>query len=95
MFGVRIFLEFQSIIYTKYENIVFWGEIEILGGKIQIWVKKIDFGGFKIRTKLDFWRSRKIGSKFFGVRKSKVFVRNPKFFLVDSGSKKEEITCTT
>ena len=55
-----------------------------MGGKIQIWVGKIDFGGFEIRTKLDFWRSRKIGSKFFGVRKSKVFVRNPKFFLVNS-----------
>ena len=65
----------------------FGGEIEILGGKIQIWVGKIDFGGFEIRTKLDFWRSRKIGSKFFGVRKSKVFVRNPKIFLVNSGSK--------
>ena len=64
-------------------SIVFWGEIEILGGKIQIWVGKIDFGGFEIRTKLDFWRSRKIGSKFFGVRKSKVFVRNPNFFLVN------------
>ena len=86
---------FHEVFFRDFRTLVFGGEIEILGGKIQIWVEKIDFGGFEIRTKLDFWRSRKIGSKFFGVRKSKVFVRNPKFFLVDSGSKKEEIFCTT
>ena len=84
--GSDFFQNFNPFFTQNMKIQVFWGEIEILGGKIQIWVGKIDFGGFEIRTKLDFWRSRKIGSKFFGVRKSKVFVRNPKFFLVNSGS---------
>ena len=84
--GSEFFQNFNPLFTQNMKIQVFWGEIEILGGKIQIWVGKIDFGGFEIRTKLDFWRSRKIGSKFFGVRKSKVFVRNPKFFLVNSGS---------
>ena len=51
------------------------------------------FGGFEIWTKLDFWRRRKIGSKFSGVRKTKVLVRNLNFWsaaLVSPGGPGKE-----